>query len=87
MLSGGTEGDTAVRPSRARDGDFDHQPHPKQLLREAMLLDLRTGVGHLWTVADAAPFLLGFCLGGATVLHHKPGAQVEVAILQDLVER
>jgi carboxymethylenebutenolidase len=33
-----------------------------------MLLDVRAGLAHLFTVTGATPFLLGFCLGGATVL-------------------
>jgi carboxymethylenebutenolidase len=59
-------GRTAESP--ARDGGFEHLPHLQQLLRETMLLDVRAGVEHLSAVAGAAPFLLGFCLGGATVL-------------------
>jgi len=54
--------------SAERDGDFDHEPHRKQLLREQMLLDVRAGVDHLSAVTGDTPFLLGFCLGGATVL-------------------
>lgn len=59
-------GRTAESP--ARDDGFDYLPHQKQLLRETMLLDVRAGVDHLSTVAGDAPFLLGFCLGGATAL-------------------
>lgn len=59
-------GRTADSPER--DGDFDHEPHLKQLLRGNMLLDVRAGVKHLATVASGAPFLIGYCLGGATVL-------------------
>jgi carboxymethylenebutenolidase len=59
-------GRTAESP--ARDGGFDYLAHQKQLLRETMLLDVRAGVDHLSTVAADAPFLLGFCLGGATAL-------------------
>lgn len=54
--------------SRARDGEFEYLPHQQQLLRETMLLDVRAGVDHLSTVTDGAPFVLGFCLGGATAL-------------------
>jgi len=54
--------------SRTRDDGFDYLPHQKQLLRETMLLDVRAGVDHLSAVAGEVPFLLGFCLGGATVL-------------------
>jgi carboxymethylenebutenolidase len=54
--------------SRARDDRFDYLPHQKRLLRETMLLDVRAGVDHLSTVANDAPFLVGFCLGGATAL-------------------
>lgn len=56
-------GRTAGSP--ARDGDFDHLPHQRQLRRETMLLDVRAGVEHL---GGEPPFLLGFCLGGATAL-------------------
>jgi carboxymethylenebutenolidase len=59
-------GRTAASP--ARDGDFDHQPHQERLTRATMLLDVRAGVERLAAEAGAAPFLLGFCLGGATVL-------------------
>src|SRR5262245_30287925 len=59
-------GRTAESP--ARDDGFDHLPHQKQLLRETMLLDVRAGVDHLSTAAGDAPFLVGFCLGGATAL-------------------
>jgi len=54
--------------SRARDGGFDYLPHRKLLLRETMLLDVRAGVDHLSTVAGDTPFVVGFCMGGATAL-------------------
>jgi carboxymethylenebutenolidase len=54
--------------SAARDNGFDYLPHQKQLLRRTMLLDVAAGVDYLSTVAGDAPFLIGFCLGGATVL-------------------
>lgn len=60
-------GRTAESDSR-EDDDFDHLPHQRQVRRANMLLDVRTGVEHLTTVADGAPFVLGFCLGGGTAL-------------------
>jgi len=59
-------GRTAQSPSRT--DEFDHLAHLNQLLRRTMLLDVRAGVEHLATVAGDPPFLLGFCLGGATAL-------------------
>ena len=59
-------GRTADSPMR--DGDFDHLPHLEQLRRESMLLDVQAGMQHLATVTGDAPFLVGFCLGGATAL-------------------
>jgi carboxymethylenebutenolidase len=55
-------------PSPFRDDGFEHEPHLERLRRETMLLDVRAGVEHLTAVTGATPFLLGFCLGGATVL-------------------
>lgn len=54
--------------SPVRDNGFDYLPHQRQLLRQTMLHDVGAGVDHLATVAGGAPFLLGFCLGGATAL-------------------
>ncbi|WP_345638713.1 dienelactone hydrolase family protein [Rugosimonospora acidiphila] len=54
--------------SRARDDGFDHVSHLERLLRRTMLSDVHTAVGHLRTVTGETPFVLGFCLGGATGL-------------------
>jgi carboxymethylenebutenolidase len=59
-------GRTASSP--ARGGDFDHHEHQGHLLRTNMLLDVRAGMEHLSTVTTESPFVLGFCLGGATAL-------------------
>lgn len=50
--------------SAARDGEFDYRPHQEQLLRATMLLDVGAAVAFL----GDTPFVLGFCLGGATAL-------------------
>jgi carboxymethylenebutenolidase len=55
-------------PSANRDDDFEHEPHLAQLHRSTMLLDVRAGVAHLTALTGTAPFLLGFCIGGATAL-------------------
>jgi carboxymethylenebutenolidase len=55
-------------PSDDRDDGFEHEPHLEQLRRSTMLLDVRAGVAHLSALTGARPFLLGYCLGGATAL-------------------
>ncbi|MEU7871858.1 dienelactone hydrolase family protein [Dactylosporangium sp. NPDC049140] len=50
--------------SPARDGGFDYLPHQQRLLRDAMLLDVAAAVQRL----GGRPYVLGFCLGGATAL-------------------
>ncbi len=52
----------------AHTADWAFGPHAEELRRDTLLRDVRAAVEHL-DDGSGQPFLVGFCMGGGTVLH------------------